>query len=134
RRDFTSRVAKDRRGGHRRFHSLRLSSRSLPGAGAQRAIWAARRVPMVIPARYHPGMAMTLRLTDDDEKILAELARAEGISRQEATVRAIREAAARRGHERAVQDLSPRARTRYAALLERLAQCPRSAPPPSKPC
>src|SRR5699024_67238 len=40
---------------------------------------------MVIPARYHPGMAMTLRLTDDDEKILAELARAEGISRHEAT-------------------------------------------------
>ena len=38
-------------------------------------------------------MAMTLRLTDDDEKILAELAREEGVSRQEATVRAIREAA-----------------------------------------
>ena len=67
-------------------------------------------------------MAMTLRLTDDDEKILAELAREGGISRQEATVRAIREAAARRGHEKAVQDLSLRARTRYADLLDRLAQ------------
>ena len=72
--------------------------------------------------RYHPAMAMTLRLTDDDEKILAELAREEGVSRQEATVRAIREAAARRGHEKAVQDLSLRARTRYADLLDRLAQ------------
>ena len=76
----------------------------------------------MIPERYHLVMAMTLRLTDDDEKILAELAREEGISRQEATVRAIREAAARRGHEKAVQDLSLRARTRYAALLDRLAQ------------
>lgn len=79
-------------------------------------------VSSVIPERYHLVMAMTLRLTDDDEKILAELAREEGISRQEATVRAIREAAARRGHEKAVQDLSLRARTRYADLLDRLAQ------------
>lgn len=65
-------------------------------------------------------MAMTLRLTPDDERILGELADAEGVSRQEATVRAIREAAARRGHERAVQELSASARVRYAELLDRL--------------
>lgn len=65
---------------------------------------------------------MTLRLTDSDEKILAELAAREGISRQEATVRAIREAAARRGHEHLVSELSARGRTRYADLLDRLAQ------------
>lgn len=65
---------------------------------------------------------MTLRLTPDDERILAELADAEGISRQEATVRAIREAAARRGHERAVKDLSASVRGRYADLLDRLGQ------------
>ena len=35
-------------------------------------------------------MAMTLRLNEDDEKVLAELAQRDGISRQEATVRAIR--------------------------------------------
>lgn len=63
---------------------------------------------------------MTLRLNADDERILAELADADGISRQEATVRAIREAAARRGHEQAVEDLSASARVRYAELLERL--------------
>ncbi|MDN5686419.1 MAG: CopG family transcriptional regulator [Brachybacterium sp.] len=67
-------------------------------------------------------MAMTLRLSDADEKTLADLARQEGISRQEATVRAIRETAARRGHQQAVSELSERARTRYAELLDRLAQ------------
>ncbi|WP_072314578.1 CopG family transcriptional regulator [Agrococcus sp. Marseille-P2731] len=65
-------------------------------------------------------MAMTLRLTEDDERILGELAEAEGVSRQEATIRAIREAAARRGHEDAVGQLSSAARIRYAALLDRL--------------
>lgn len=65
-------------------------------------------------------MAMTLRLSEDDERILAALAEAEGISRHEATLRAIREAAARRGHEAQVRDLSTRARERYASVLERL--------------
>ena len=51
---------------------------------------------------------MTLRLTREDERILAELAEADGISRQEATVRAIREAAARRGHDRRVGEASAR--------------------------
>lgn len=65
---------------------------------------------------------MTLRLTAEDEQILAELARQEGVSRQEATVRAIREAAARRGHEEQVRQLSARGRARYADLLDRLGQ------------
>ncbi|MBD2763288.1 CopG family transcriptional regulator [Kocuria sp. cx-116] len=65
-------------------------------------------------------MAMTLRLTPEDENLLAELAAQEGVSRQEATVRAIRETAARRGHESAVKELSAAARERYADLLDRL--------------
>jgi hypothetical protein len=65
-------------------------------------------------------MAMTLRLTEDDERALAELAAAEGVSKHEATVRAIREAAARRGHRAKVDELSAGARTRYADLLDRL--------------
>ncbi len=65
-------------------------------------------------------MAMTLRLSSDDEQALAALAEAEGVSKQEATVRAIREAAARRGHEERVRELSARGRERYAGLLERL--------------
>lgn len=67
-------------------------------------------------------MAMTLRLSEDDEKVLAELAQLDGISRQEATVRAIREAAARRGHEGAVREASAKARDRYADVLRRLGE------------
>jgi hypothetical protein len=67
-------------------------------------------------------MAMTLRLSDDDERLLAGLAESEGVSKQEATVRAIREAAARRGHEARVRDLSAQARQRYADVLDRLGQ------------
>ena len=38
---------------------------------------------------YHSGMAMTLRLTDEQDRMLTDLARAEGISKQDAVVRAI---------------------------------------------
>lgn len=65
-------------------------------------------------------MAMTLRLGPEDERALAALAEAEGVSKQEATLRAIREAAARRGHESRVRELSERGRERYADLLDRL--------------
>ena len=68
------------------------------------------------------GMAMTLRLSEDDERVLAQLAADDGISRQEATIRAIHEVAARRGHEHQVSDASLRARARYADVLERLGQ------------
>lgn len=65
-------------------------------------------------------MAMTLRLTEDDERVLAALAEAEGVSKQEATIRAIHEVAARRGHVQAVAISSERVRARYAEVLERL--------------
>lgn len=67
-------------------------------------------------------MAMTLRLSPDDERALALLAEADGVSRQEATVRAIHEAAARRVRADRVQELSARARDRYVDLLDRLGQ------------
>nr|WP_300146855.1 CopG family transcriptional regulator [Propionicimonas sp.] len=67
-------------------------------------------------------MAMTLRLDPEDEAALALLTEAEGISKQEATVRAIREAAARRVREDEVRQLSAAARARYADLLDRLGQ------------
>ena len=66
--------------------------------------------------------AMTLRLEPEDEKALALLAEAEGVSKQEATVRAIREAAARHVREDKVRRLSAAARDRYADLLDRLGQ------------
>jgi hypothetical protein len=67
-------------------------------------------------------MAMTLRLSDEDERVLAALAERDGISRQQATIRAIREAAARRGHEEAVHELSSQARERYADVFRRLGE------------
>lgn len=65
-------------------------------------------------------MAMTLRLSPDDERALALLAEAQGVSRQEATVRAIHEAANRRVRADRVKGLSAKARDRYADLLDRL--------------
>ncbi|KQQ10591.1 hypothetical protein [Rathayibacter sp. Leaf296] len=67
-------------------------------------------------------MAMTLRLTDEQERALAALADSQGISKQKATVRAILEAADRRVQRADVAELSARGRERYAALLDRLAQ------------
>lgn len=67
-------------------------------------------------------MAMTLRLEPEDERALTLLAEAEGVSKQEATVRAIREAAARRVREDKVSRLSAAARSRYADVLDRLGQ------------
>ena len=76
----------------------------------------------MIPQWYRGCMAMTLRLEPEDEKALTLLAEAEGVSKQEATVRAIREAAARRVREDKVRRLSAAARDRYADLLDRLGQ------------
>lgn len=67
-------------------------------------------------------MAMTLRLTQEQEHTLALLAEAQGLSRQEATVRAITEAAERHVRSERVSALSTSGRERYAALLGRLAQ------------
>lgn len=67
-------------------------------------------------------MAMTLRLTPDDEQALALLAEADGVSKQEATVRAIHEAASRRLRQDTILTLSAGARQRYADLLARLGQ------------
>lgn len=65
-------------------------------------------------------MAMTLRLTEEQDRALVALAEAMGVSKQEAAVRAIAEAAERRGHEKRVAELSASARSRYADLLDRL--------------
>ena len=65
---------------------------------------------------------MTLRLTPEDEQALTLLAEAEGVSKQEATVRAIHEAVSRRLRRDTVATLSAAARERYAALLDRLGQ------------
>lgn len=65
-------------------------------------------------------MAMTLRLSDEDDRALAALAELDGVSKHEATLRAIRDSAARRAHQAEVRELSAAARERYADLLDRL--------------
>lgn len=65
---------------------------------------------------------MTLRLAPEDEQALTFLAEAEGVSKQEATVRAIHEAASRRLRRDKLTEVSAVARNRYADLLDRLGQ------------
>lgn len=65
---------------------------------------------------------MTLRLTDEDDATLARMAEAEGISKNEAAVRAIRERAERVGSDEEVRRLTREAIERYGPLLDRLAQ------------
>lgn len=65
-------------------------------------------------------MAMTLRLSDEDEQALSLLAETQKVSKQEATVRAIREAATRHVRQARVRELSVQGRERYADLLDRL--------------
>ena len=67
-------------------------------------------------------MAMTLRLTAEQEHALSLLADADGVSKQEATVRAIMDAASRKVRGDRVAELSASGRERYAALLARLAE------------
>jgi predicted transcriptional regulator len=67
-------------------------------------------------------MAMTLRLTDEQEKNLQALADAQGLSKQEAVVRAIEEQAERITVVGEIRDWADFALERYGSLLDRLAQ------------
>ncbi|MPV38420.1 ribbon-helix-helix protein, CopG family [Georgenia subflava] len=67
-------------------------------------------------------MALNLRLSEAQDRALTELARSQGVSKNEAALRAIEDAWARRGHEDQVRDLTRGAVERYRPLLDRLAQ------------
>lgn len=67
-------------------------------------------------------MAMTLRLTDEQDAALTRLANAQGISKNEAATRAIDEKAARISREEEVRRLTREAVEQYGPLLDRLAQ------------
>lgn len=96
-------------------------SRTVPyGAKAASRTGPSTSSADAIPRWYHGLMAMTLRLNPDDEHALALLAEADGVSKQEATVRAIHEAASRRLREDKIRTLSAGARERYVDLLDRL--------------
>jgi predicted transcriptional regulator len=68
------------------------------------------------------GMAMTLRLNDDESEQLRSMADAEGLSQHEIVRRALQERFERTAHQSAVHDAGTRAVSRYAALLDRLSQ------------
>ena len=65
-------------------------------------------------------MAMTLRLTDDEQSALKARAEAEGISMQDAARRAIREYVARQRHREMVSAAADRILEVHADSIERL--------------
>jgi predicted transcriptional regulator len=67
-------------------------------------------------------MAMTLRLTDDEQDALRQLAAAEGISMQEAARRAVRDYVARSDHRERVGDAAARIMEAHGEALDRLGQ------------
>ncbi len=67
-------------------------------------------------------MAMTLRLSDDEQDALRERAEAEGISMQEAARRAVREFVARGQHRDRVGAAARRIMDAHADALQRLGQ------------
>jgi hypothetical protein len=67
-------------------------------------------------------MAMTLRLTQDEQEALRERAEAEGISMQDAARRAVRDYVARGAHRDRVSAAARRVMAAHADALERLGQ------------
>jgi predicted transcriptional regulator len=67
-------------------------------------------------------MAMTLRLTDDEQAALRERANAEGISMQEAARRAVREFVSRGQHSDRVSTAAALIVNRHADALRRLGE------------
>ena len=67
-------------------------------------------------------MAMTLRLTPEEQEALQEQARAEGISMQEAARKAVREYVDRSQHRARVAAASSRVRESHADALRRLGE------------
>ena len=67
-------------------------------------------------------MAMTLRLTDEEQAALRAVAQAEGVSMQDAARRAVREFVARREHRDRVDLAAGRVMTTHAEALRRLGE------------
>lgn len=65
-------------------------------------------------------MAMTLRLTEDEQAALRERAEAEGISMQEAARRAVRDYVSRAHHRERVSAAAMRVMDAHADALDRL--------------
>jgi plasmid stability protein len=67
-------------------------------------------------------MAMTLRLTDDEQSALRQRAEREGISMQDAARRAVRDYVAKGQHRDRVATAAQRIKRAHAQALERLGE------------
>ena len=66
------------------------------------------------------ALAMTLRLTEDEQTALRERAAAEGISMQEAARRAVRDYISRSAHQQRVSEAARRVIAAHTEVLDRL--------------
>ncbi len=76
----------------------------------------------MVAARYHDDMAMTLRLEPQDDAALTELARAQGVSKNEAALRAIRRQHEQARAEQAFDDALADTLARYPETIRRLGE------------
>lgn len=79
-------------------------------------------VSLLVSARYHRHMAMTLRLTEDEQAALRDRAAQEGISMQDAARRAVRAYVRKGEHGDRVAAAAARVQAAHAEALERLGQ------------
>lgn len=76
----------------------------------------------VVPLWYYGGMAMNLRLDDEDSALLRALADAEHVSLHEAALRAIRRSAREIAHTDRVRAATAEMLDRWGEVLDRLGQ------------
>ena len=76
----------------------------------------------MVPNWYRVAVALNVRLTEAEETALAELAAAEGISKNDVIRRAILDRHARTVRRNDVDEATSWARQHYRSLLDRLAQ------------
>ena len=74
----------------------------------------------MVPKWYRAGVAMNLRLSDEDGALLRALANAEQVSLHEAALRAIRRSADELAHTARVRDATHDMIDRWGDVLDRL--------------
>ena len=79
-----------------------------------------KRLPHAVSRRYHRSMAFTLRTDEELERVLSELAAAEGLSRQEIVRRAVLERYEQSQHVTHVGASADRMLERWGDVLQRL--------------
>ena len=76
----------------------------------------------VVPKWYHTRMAINLRLTEDEQRVLDALAAESGLSKNDVLRRALMEKALREGHRSSVESSLDWTLDRYGDLLRRLGE------------